>query len=328
MSRYIERMSHHGTTRRERTVSQMREYLSRRLPESISYKPVKLNGVDTSLVIDKGTKPYYKKYRSLPKTDPDFHPVVVGDYIEWAGVYWIVINADSDDELFIDGELYQCNYLLRWQDEMGNIIERWCHASNASAYNTGKYYYDVATLGTNQLMIILPFDDDTRKLTRDKRVFCDYTNKNIRYRFARVDAIQGSYGQGKSINIIMTEDIEHHNSDNVELQICDYFDPSSNISQDLSADVIAYINYVSDYIRLRSDEPRVYTVEFKDRDGNLVDGITAEWVVESEYAVNYTIDGNSISISCDNEKALGSRVTLKIVNAGCEASIELPIRRR
>lgn len=328
MGRYEDRIALHGFTRRDRNVSQMRSYYSRRLPESISYKSVKLNGVETSLVIDKGTKPYYKKYRSLPKTDQDFHKVVVGDYVEWAGVYWLVMNADSDDELFIDGELWQCNYLLRWQDELGDIIERWCHIDNASAYNTGKYYYDVATLGTNQLMIRIPFDDDTRKLKRDKRVFCDYTDKNIRYRFARVDAVQGSYGDGKSINIIMTEDVEHHFADNIELQICDYFDPSSNVSHDSSSDVISYINYVSDYIRFRSEEPRVFDAVFKTRSGETRDDIVAQWEVQSEYNIDYTIDGNSISITCDDEKALGSRIILKITNEGCEATIELPVRRR
>lgn len=327
MGRYEDRLAHHGFTRRERNASQLRSYYSRRLPESLSYKHIKLNGVDTSLVIDKGTKPYYKKYRSLPRTDADFHPVVVGDYIEWAGVYWIVINADSDDEIFIDGELYQCNYKLRWQDEHGEIQERWCHVDNASAYNTGKYYYNSATLGTNQLMIWMPFDEDTKKLQRDKRVFCDYTDKNIRYRFARVDAIQGSYGEGKIINIIMTEDVEHHFGDNVELQICDYFDPTSSVDQDDDTQIIGYINYMADYIRFRSDEPREFIAEFKTNTGESVD-MEAEWEVISDYNIDYEIVGNSIFISCDDEKALGSYVKLSLVNDGCGATVELPIRRR
>ena len=127
MDRYYERIASIGLTRRQRAVNHQRDYFYRRLPESISYKEVELNGVPTHLIVDKDTKPYYKKYRSLISTDPDYVKPKVGDYVKWAGAMWLIMNADSDDELYVDGQMYQCNYLLRWQNPSGKIIERWVH---------------------------------------------------------------------------------------------------------------------------------------------------------------------------------------------------------
>ena len=331
MDRYYERIASVGLTRRQRAVNHQRDYFIRRLPESLSYKEVEHNGVPTHMVIDKGTKPYYKKYRSLISTDQDYVKPRVGDYVKWANTMWIVMSADSDDELFVDGELFQCNYLLRWQDKTGKIIERWTHIDNASAYNTGKYYFNQVVIASNQMLIYIPIDDDTYYLERDMRLYCDYTKKGVRYKVARVDAVSKTHGEIDSVGkygieyIILTEDVEHHSSDNDALQICDYFEPDTiQPADDIEQEtIISSIDYVSDFIRIGS--PRSFTAYFMNENGEEQD-VEAQWYVESDYDIGYEIDGNTITLSCSDIDAIGSNINLRIINTNMESSLEVLVR--
>lgn len=321
MGRYEDRISAVGRTRRERNLTHTKKYLSRHLKESIAYKDVKINGVDSHLVIDYGNQTYWKRFRTLINgIDEDFTEVLVGDYIDFAGFKWIVHDADSEMEMFIDGIMYQCNYLLKWQDEAGAIIERWTHISNASSYNTGKDYSYPTTIGTNQLMVYLPIDEDTVKLERDKRVFCDFTNKGVRYKFARVDSVSESYGKGGLLYIIMTEDLEHHDSDNEELQICDYFEPTT--TELVENTIVSSIDYVTDTIILNGSK-RDFTAVFLDANGKAVDGYTAEWELTADFDFDYTIDGNTVSVGCSDKDALGSELKINITNRGMESELSV-----
>lgn len=321
MGRYEDRISAIGFTRRERNLTHTKKYLSRHLKESIAYKDVKINGIDSHLVIDYGNQTYWKRFRTLINgIDDDFMEVVVGDYIDYVGSKWIVHDADSDMEMYIDGIMYQCNYLLRWQDETGAIIERWTHISNASSYNTGKDYSYPTTIGTNQLMVYLPIDDDTVKLERDKRVFCDFTKKGIRYKFARVDSVSESFGKGGLLYIIMTEDLEHHDSDNEELQICDYFTPTS-VEPPIYNIATSSIDYVTNTIRLYDSPKRFDAVFIDNRGNNVTDDYLAEWELTADFEFDYTIDGNSVFVSCSDKKALGNELIIKIANEDMESEL-------
>lgn len=327
MGRYDERIKNVGLTKRERDVHYTRDFFRRRLPESLSYKEVLIEGEPSALVIDKGTKPYYKKFRGFLEDQV----INVGDYVQWADTYWLVVNADADHEIYTDGELYQCNYELKWQDEYGNIIKRWCHIQNASAYNTGEEFAYSYKLGTNELGLLLPIDEETKKLERDRRFYMDYTNKKLRYKFTRIDSVCDTFGDKGLLYIIAMEDLEHHANDNDELEICDYFEPSDvpgEAAEDTeSTDVVSTIDFTTDTIKVNAP-PKEFTAVFVDPDGNVKDDVVAEWSVESEFEIITEIDGNTILVSCKDKAAVGSTAILRITNAGMESSLELYIAGR
>ena len=161
MDRYSARMSLRGSTQRERELNRLKSDIIRKAPNSLSYKNVKLNGEPTQLIINTGTQPYYKEFQSLPNQE-----INIGDYIEWANSHWIVVTCDFDDEIYRDGKLNQCNYLLKWQNELGEIIERWAVIQSASKYNDGTTSNNVISLGSDQLSIIIPLDDESLKLKK------------------------------------------------------------------------------------------------------------------------------------------------------------------
>ena len=64
MDRYTARINLHGTTQRERMVNRTRLNLQNKVVDSLSYKTIKLNGVETQLIINEGTQPYYKEFEN------------------------------------------------------------------------------------------------------------------------------------------------------------------------------------------------------------------------------------------------------------------------
>lgn len=321
MNRYECRINSIGNTKRERDIHSLIDFYSRRLPESLSYKAVKLNGEETHMIIDKGTQTYYKKFRSLHN-----QKVLCGDYVEWNNTTYIVYKTDADDEIYIDGMLYQCNYNLRWQNADGKIITRWTHIQNASSYNSGVEKSTAITYGSNQLMIILPIDEETDKLRRDRRVYCDLISQHSKYKFARIDSLAETFGEKGLLYIIATEDLTNDDTDNDELQICNYFEPFSSVSIPTDSNsIVSSIDYTYDYIRC-GGEAKTFTAIFLDSDGNQVDNIIAEWEIDCDCKLSTEIDGNNIKISCSDINAIGNTFELKIMNKNMSSSIYIAIR--
>lgn len=118
----------------------------------------------------------------------------------------MVKTADFDDELIIDGALQQCNYVLKWQDENLNIIERYAVTQGATAYNTGLNETQLITVGYNQLLVLIPFDEDTKTL-QEVIDFVSNTLKDIRpYKITSFDTTTNIYNGHGYISMMLSED--------------------------------------------------------------------------------------------------------------------------
>ena len=228
---YKRRVQLHGATARERTLYNEKRNLLLNTPNSLSCKEVKVNNVDQKLIIDDGTLPYYKNVKSLP--DEYFE---AGDYVEWENSMWLVVSCDWDKEVYTYGKMQQCNYVLKWQDKNANVIERWSVILSASKYNNGEKYNNIIVVGSNQLMVYLPIDSETLKLTANKRIFVDFNTERPKcYDITRVDTVTMGYDgvaepryDGKGcVLLIITETEINPDVDRIDLMLCDYIDPQS-----------------------------------------------------------------------------------------------------
>lgn len=227
---YKARVQFRGETQRDRTLFYEKRNLILNAVNSLSCKDCLVNGVEQKLIIDDGTLPYYKNVKSLPDEYFD-----AGDYIEWADSMWLMISADWDKEVYTYGKMQQCNYLLKWQDKNANIIERWAVVASASKYNNGEKYNNVIVVGSNQIMVFLPLDSETKKLKSDKRLMVDFYTENPKcYDVTRVDTVTMSYedvvlpsynGKG-CVLLILTETEFNPDVDKTDLMICDYINPN------------------------------------------------------------------------------------------------------
>lgn len=228
---YKRRVQLHGSTARERTLYNEKRNLLLNAPNSLSCKEVKVNNVAQKLIIDDGTLPYYKNVKSLPDEYFD-----AGDYVEWENSMWLVVSCDWDKEVYTYGKMQQCNYVLKWQDKNANVIERWSVILSASKYNNGEKYNNIIVVGSNQLMVYLPIDSETLKLTANKRIFVDFnTDRPKCYDITRVDTVTMGYDgvaepryDGKGcVLLIITETEINPDVDRIDLMLCDYIDPQS-----------------------------------------------------------------------------------------------------
>jgi len=227
---YNERLTINGSNQRERNINRLKQSISSKAPSNPSYKQIELNGEDTHLVINSGTKPYYKEFQALPN-----QTIHMGDYVNWNNNVWIVYESDTDDEVYVDGIIRICNYKLHWQNESGEIISRYAHVLNASAYNNGEKENKTLTLQSNQFMVYLPYDNETMLLDDNKRI---HMSKNIRkckpYEITRIDDISYDFTDKGLINLIFTQTLASPGNDKLvddgtgnKAWICDYKEPTT-----------------------------------------------------------------------------------------------------
>ena len=340
MDRYTARMTQHGTTQRERIVNRLKTNLNNKLQDNPSYKTVKLNGEETNLIINTSTKPYYKEFQSLPD-----QKILAGDYVEWADSMWLVLNADSDDEVYTDGNLRQCQHCIYWQKSDGTIVSRYAYTENASAYNNGEAGNHTITLQSNQFMVYLPYDEETAELDNGKRVHMSRSNSKCKpYELTRPDDVTYGFGKKGVLNIIFTQTQYNQGNDKLitledgtQAWICDYIDftpaPPQPSTPDETAD-LWNMKISCPNIEIKpTGYPKTLTATlYNTKTGETIPDIVYEWNVQSSISeyLSYTINenilklslskeyssfGDDIFITC-NSKYTGQTYTIKLITKG------------
>lgn len=253
-----------------------------------------------------------------------------GDYIFFEDEYWIVDGRPGNNKIYEKATLKECQYKLRWQKDDGEIIERWANFTSASKYDVGEKKGNVIVLTSNNLTIITPNDEDS--ITLDgKRVFIDLAKIPSKvFKITRDDDVLFHHNShGGTLNFIADKTELNLKTDNQELGICDYIDPSSLPSiPDETSDLFATI---SGNMNLKVGFSRTYTVNFTDNNGNEIDwdGISFIWGIESSFDNNLiikNIDKNKINISVNDENLIGGSFILSItVNDAILAQVEIKI---
>lgn len=230
-SEYKSRLRLRGNTARERALYHEKFDVKTNAVESLSCKDCIVGGIAQKLVIDDGTLPYYKEVCSLP--DETFN---AGQYVEWVDTMWLIVSCDWDKEVYTYGKMQQCNWLMKWQNTNGKIIERWAVVNPASKYSNGEKSAVVITIPSNNYIVYLPNDSETLALPVDKRIFVDFNVTSPKcYEITRIDTVTMSYDgtplpryDGKGcVLLVLTECLRNSDTDRIDLMLCDYIAPES-----------------------------------------------------------------------------------------------------
>lgn len=316
MDRYEARINLHGTTQRERVKNRLIAHLNDRTQHSLSYKDILLNGIETQLVINSGTQPYYKEFQSLPSQE-----INIGDYVEWANSYWIVTTCDSDDEIYRDGKLEQCNYLLKWQNELGEIIERHAVISSASKYNDGTTSNNVITLGSDQLSVIIPLDEEAIKLKKSmgKKFFIDSNKEDpTTYELTGTGNVPDTYNGHGITSWIVKECAYTATEDDLKYGVCNYKSVDTPSTPEENPDETTVLSEdvkttISGNKNLKVGFSRTYTATFTDSEGNVVEDVDFSWNVVSDFEVGQVVNGNEIELLVEDEELIDSSILLQII---------------
>ena len=312
---YKARVQFRGATQRDRTLYQEKRNLKINAVNSLSCKDCLVNGVPQKLVIDDGTLPYYKDVKSLPDEYFD-----AGDYVEWADAMWLMVSCDWDKEVYTYGKMQQCNYVLKWQNANADVIERWSVVLSASKYNNGEKYNNVIVVGSNQLMVYLPIDEETLKLKSDKRLMVDFNIESPKcYDITRVDTVTMGYDgtaepryDGKGcILLVLTETEINPDVDRIDLMLCDYINPN-----DIPHPSPINITF-SGSPSIRIGGRKTFTAE---TENEVVFSLINSALLDGKLTMEQT--GNKCVVKCANDSALVG-ATFKVEVAGGGARSEL-----
>ena len=314
MSRYEARVLLKGVTERDRRIARIRDDMFNKIIHNPSYKP---NAVITDsygderhvgLVINRGTQEYYKEFEALPDT-----PIYAGDYIKWGRGVWLVQSCSTDDETYKRGQLWECNWLMKWQNDNGDIVERWCFASSASKYNEGVEEDKVFILGSDQCKVYMPVDEEVLAVTKKKemlfiidnavsgqpRIYEAHNPSNV---YSTFDILRDDDGKIHGVtDWILKETTYTLTEEEKELGVCKHrikedIDPTPIEPSDISG---------VDKLPLTKFKTYEYPIEPWN---NLY-----FWRINCVYDVISEADVNKIKIRVDDKNAIGSHLKLQVV---------------
>ena len=235
----------------------------------------------------------------------------IGDYYfeKELNQYWICTELHNVNHIHVSGKLTMCNWFLKWQNDMGEVIEYPCNDINSTQYNSGEAGDKTMTLGSAQHMATVQATSDTIGIRSPLRFFVsrDYT---IPFKVTQNDTVSNNYGNGLC-KITLTQDQLNLEVDRPDLGLCDYKEPTPLPPEpDETTDLSAVISGKSNLINGFS---RTYSVEFKDSNGDIKQDVDFTWNVESDFDVQQTISGNQIELSVDDKSLIGSSFILQVL---------------
>jgi len=220
---YKSRLDAKGTTLRDARLQREQRYINRKLPSSLSYHTVVVDGVARQLAVINSDNLDIKTLCALPGED-----ILNGALVEWQDNRWLVIGEDVNNEIYKKAVMQQCNYLLRWIASDGTIVERWCIISDGTKYLTGEtissYNDNGMSLGDTRISMMIARDSYTVQLNRNNRFLIDDYNSPtvLAYRLTKPFKLGGVYNGHGVMSFVLTE-VNTEDDDNLELHIADYY---------------------------------------------------------------------------------------------------------
>lgn len=297
---------------RERELALINKEMSNHFEDTYDTEEVLINGVPKLLMIIKDSDSDVFKKKIKSRHEDKFN---LGDYVIWNNQHWIITSIDPDEKTWNRGHMSLCIIPLRWQNNNGEIIERFAYSEDFSKYSVGVSSNDVLTVGENQYGLLLPIDNETKKLKRDMRFSIDLwdsvcpdiyriTNRKVSLN-NNVD-----FSRGGIMTITLNYDDFNKDKDKLipyrgkNIWICDYFSlnhPSPPVSPGTDGVIAEIIGPAT----LKVGYGRTYNISFKDSFGNYVFTPKFEWKVDSDFEIQQRVDGDEITLTAAGEENIG-----------------------
>lgn len=220
LEKYKRRLGMNNGPSRERWLNSTRKWINTKLPESLSYHTAIIDGEERQCAIISTTKFAEKKIIAMPGES-----LICGTYVEWMDNVWLITEANAPDEVYKSGLMTQCNYVLRWVNDRGEIVSRWVSVVDGTKYLTGEYYQPNMTVGDARLQLTMPRDEETVLINRNARFIIDDPDATEPQTFelSKINRT-GKVFNGHGIFVhMMTENGFNPKTDSKELMIADYY---------------------------------------------------------------------------------------------------------
>lgn len=235
---YKSRILVHGETKREAALIRESRMLRRKLPDSLSYHSVLIDGVSQDAAIINTDNLNEKYIYSLPGED-----IKHGGLVEWMDNRWLVTERDANTTVYTKAKMLQCNHLLKWIDDTGAIKAQWSIVEDGTKYLTGEYEDRnyVTTRGDSRIAVTIARNADTIKLGRNQRFLIDDPESphKLAYLLTKPLKLGGTFNNNGIFKFVLQE-VTSTDDDSHVLGIADYYkhyprepmDPDSSDEKD------------------------------------------------------------------------------------------------
>lgn len=333
LDRFNKKMSYNGGSIREEGIFNTRKLLEETFADDPSYtfgvyfwrlglkeyhyeKPIDIRLYGRSFSAANGVT---VKFQTLYNT-----PVVVGDiiYNSKEDVYLICTEAFDIDGINYQGKFTLCNWILKWQNKDGKILEYPCYDANTTQYNSGEQSNRNFTIESAQHMLTLPCDENTKELRSPQRFYLDKATINpTTYIVTQNDTTSHNYGKKGIVKVTVYAYPNNSATDNPDLGICDYIDVTnqnviegaiiSNDNEALNKTLKSVIDYNTTIIKSGGDL-QTFVGKFYDEKGKEVADIVPHWTVVCDFAKKLIVKelDNGVSIGIDDDNYIDEEFKL------------------
>ena len=259
-------------------------------------------------------------------------PVIVGDivYDSVSDEYWICTESFNIDTIHWQGRFTFCNWILRWQNKSGDILEYPCTDINATQYNSGEQSNKQFTVGSSQHMLTLPCDENTVGLSSPQRFFLDKNKESpTSFIITQNDSTSYNYGKKGLVKLTVMEYASNAKTDRIDLGICDYIDKSDIKSDNSDNSFISKSVIIYDTTVIKSGgDAQTFIGKFYDDKGNEIVDISCKWDIVCDFkdALEVSKSDNQITIGIDNDQYVDEDIKLVLSDEDGNYSSTLIVR--
>lgn len=215
---YEARLGASNNPKRESDLTHAQSRMLRKLSESLSYKSVIIGEHEQQVAIIDESDFSIKKIFSLPGEDLEH-----GALVKWDNSVWLITEINAHKEMYTEGRMERCNHVLKWIDNNGFVIERWCIVEDGTKYLIGEKQKQLITIGDARIAVTIGKDKDTNCLCRGMRFLIDDADSEsvLAYQITKPNKLFNVY-DGKGVFRFILNEVNVTDNDNLELRIADY----------------------------------------------------------------------------------------------------------
>lgn len=263
--------------------------------------------------------------------------VKAGTYVKYKDRFWIVVNIVDDNGLYEKSVMTICNHRLTWLNMNGDVIQRWANVSSASQYNNGETSTRNYYIRRDQLIVIVPDDDECTLLTSGQRfimdrrckiyekefddtIACDTSKPVVTYKITRTDSLLYDYSDSGHYEFMVSQDEQQKQDGFYRINGEGYWLCAAPNRNHQCCNKHCEISCGSDEIYYNL-EPSEFNAVFMDDYGELVNEEPI-WSITGDLRelLKVQVHDSSISIFADNIKLLNKRFVLSLSADGYETA--------
>ena len=260
------------------------------------------------------------------------NPIIVGDivYDSNEDEYLICTEVFNIDNIHFKGKFTLCNWMLKWQNKDGTILEYPCYDMNSTQYNSGEQSNAHFTIGSSQHMLTLPSDENTIALNTPQRFYLDKNTDNpTSFIVTQNDTTSHNYGKKGLVKVTVYEFPNNDETDRPDLGICDYIDMSAGsinagttVKETCCRASKAVIDYSTSVIKSGGDS-QIFIGKFYDDKGNEVADIVPHWTIICDFSDKLQVKefDNCLSIGIDDDSYIDEEFKLICSDSNDESGI-------